>query len=301
MNAWILVGEKSRNLKDIKKFTDRFKNKGINMTAVNTEDIDVFCDSDKTHIFVKGIKTEIPPFVISAYFGNITSHNLAVSRMLEGKNTIVINGAQCIISAGNKLETYLTVSQNMDISVPKTMLYTPYLTKDFVEKKFPYPVVLKINNGSQGSGVELAENFEEIMSLSEELSKKYNDDVLIQEYISSSKGKDLRVILCGGKFITSFVRSNSKSFKSNLSEGGKIDFISAEEKLIEYAEKIGTLLNINLGSVDFLLGEKGEYIFCEANAMPGNSYSEAAKKEGIKDPFDDVVENILEQTKKNGF
>ena len=56
MNAWILVGEKSRNLKDIKKFTDRFKNKGINMTAVNTEDIDVFCDSDKTHIFVKGIK-----------------------------------------------------------------------------------------------------------------------------------------------------------------------------------------------------------------------------------------------------
>ena len=61
--------------------------------------------------------------------------------------------------------------------------------------------MLKINNGSQGSGVELAENFEEIMSLSEELSKKYNDDVLIQEYISSSKGKDLRVILCGGKIL----------------------------------------------------------------------------------------------------
>ena len=53
MNAWILVGEKSRNLKDIKKFTDRFKNKGINMTAVNTEDIDVFLRQRQNTYFCK--------------------------------------------------------------------------------------------------------------------------------------------------------------------------------------------------------------------------------------------------------
>lgn len=298
MEAWILVGEKSRNLKDIKKFIGRFKNRGINMTAVNAEDIEVFCGGDERHIFIKGDETKVPSFVISAYFGNITSHNLAVSRMLEGKNTIVINGAQCIISAGNKLETYFAVARHTSLAVPKTMLYSSCLTKEFTEKNFSYPVVLKINNGSQGSGVETADSFEEIVNISEELMKKYNDEVLIQEYISYSKGKDLRVILCGGEFVTAFVRSNSKSFKSNLSEGGKIEFVSADKELIEYAEKIGALLNMNLGSVDFLFGENGEYVFCEANAMPGISYSEAAKKAGIKDPFDRIVENILGQAEK---
>ncbi len=54
---------------------------------------------------------------------------------------------------------------------------------------------------------------------------------------------------------------------------------------------------MNLGSVDFLLGENGNYYLCEANAMPGNSYSEAAKAQSIKDPFDDVIKNIIEQIK----
>jgi RimK family alpha-L-glutamate ligase len=296
MDAWILVGEKSRSLKDIDKFINRFKAKGINMQKISVEDIAVLFPCEKDSVFLCGKKTKLPPFVMSAYFGNINEHSLAVSHMLEGKDTLAINSARCIASAADKLKTYITVSTNLpQISVPKTMLWKNTMTEEFISENFSYPLILKINHGSKGNGVELVSSYDELLKTAEELKKIFNDSVLIQQYIAASRGIDIRLILCGGKFITAFRRTNSTSFKSNLSEGGKIEFITPPPFLAEAAEKTGALLDMNIGSIDFLSDGKGSFIFCEANAMPGNSYSEAAQKAGIADPFDAVISNIAQQ------
>ena len=279
MKAWILVGEKSRNLKDIDKFINRFKQYGINMEKVDAKNIDVSCKTGINTVMLNGKETPFPSLVISAYFGNTDEHNLAVSRLLEGKNTLSMNSAYCISTARDKLSVYILVNTNVSyVKIPKTMLFGTDTNQSIIEDHFSYPVIVKINKGSKGNGVELAYSHEELILAVQLLKEKYNDDILIQEYISSSKGQDLRIILCGGKYITSFIRSNKESFKSNLAKGGNIDFISIPDFLVDTAEKIASLLDMNIGSVDFLFGKNNSYYFCEANAMPGNSYSESAKE-----------------------
>jgi len=298
MNAWILVGEKSRLLKDIDKFINRFKEKGIYMAKITSGNISLADTGNKNTVFIDGKETHLPKLVISAYFGNIDEHNLAVSKMLEEKNTLSMNSAYCIYTCRDKFAVYNLLKNIKTVQIPKTMMFSSKTDKAFIENSFSYPLVLKINKGSKGNGVELIKSYEHLIETAELFTEKYNDDILIQEYISSSEGQDLRIILCGGKYITSFVRSNSKSFKSNLAEGGYIDFFTVPAYLIETAEKIARTLDMNIGSVDFLMGENNTFYFCEANAMPGNSYSEAAKEKGLHDHFDDVIENIINQINK---
>ena len=298
MKAWILTGEKSHHLKDIDKFVDRFKKYSIDMEKINVSSIDIINTDDKDLISVNGQFVNVPPLIISAYFGNIDFKSLMATKILENKNTLIFNSSYCIETARNKLKTYIIADNlNCGILSPKTMVLTENSSQQFIENNFSYPLILKINSGSKGDGVEIAENYNYLIKKANALKEKYNDEILIQEYISSSKGVDIRVIVCGGKYITSFRRENSKSFKSNLADGGSIRFASPDEKIIKAAEKIASALDMNLGSVDFLLGENGNYYLCEANAMPGNSYSEAAKAQSIKDPFDDVIKNIIEQIK----
>ena len=298
MNGWIIVGEKSRNLKDVDKFIDRFRKYSIDMDKVSASDISLSDTQNPDTVFVDGKETHLPQLVISAYFGNIDKHNLDVSRMLESKNTLSMNSAYCIEICRDKFKVYDILNQNYpSIKIPKTIVFSAETDKDFIENSFSYPLIVKINKGSKGNGVELVSSYEELVDTANKFKTQFSDDILIQEYISTSEGKDLRIILCGGKYITSFIRSNNSSFKSNLAEGGSIDFITPPLFLISQAEKIGKALDMNIGSVDFLIdGDK--YYFCEANAMPGNSYSEAAKEKGLKDPFDDVIENIINQTNK---
>ena len=298
MNSWILVGEKSRSLKDIDKFINRFKENDIDMQKVSAEDISLDDTNNPDTVFVNNTETHLPNLVISAYFGNIDEHNLCVSKMLEDKNTLSMNSSFCISVCRDKHAVYTLLNESdINIRIPKTILLSAETDKELIESTFSYPFIIKINKGSKGDGVELANSYEDFISILHLFKEKFDDKILLQEYISSSEGKDLRIILCGGKYITAFIRRNDQSFKSNLAEGGSIDFITPPQLLISQAGKIGKVLDMNIGSVDFLIGENGNYYFCEANAMPGNSYSEAAKEKGIKDPFDDVIKNIINQIK----
>lgn len=148
-------------------------------------------------------------------------------------------------------------------------------------------------------GVETADNFSEAITKAEFLKKKFNDDIIFQEYIKSSYGKDLRFIICGGKYITSFIRSSSEGFTSNVAQGGKITPFPADTGLIAAAEKLAALLDINLGSIDFHFGSDNRFYFCESNGMPGLNYTQAYTDLGLENPMNLICRNIKKQIENN--
>lgn len=295
MEIYLLLGEKSAALKDIDIFCDAFEKNGIKLKKVMTDTIDISYPFNG-QISVNGQKCPLPDAVISAYFGNMNDYNLYVTRYFESMGVLCINTADCIIDARDKLKAMLKISQNLpNIKIPDSLLLSPNTTAEFIKEKMSFPCIIKILNGSKGIGVELCQSAEEAIKKATEFKEKYGDSTMLQKYIRSSKGRDIRFIVCDGKYIVSFIRQNSESFLSNVAKGGEIIPYTPKYEEIKAAESIAALLNINLGSVDFLTDKNGELVFCEANAMPGLNYTQAFIKAGLENPLNAIVKNIKNQ------
>lgn len=96
---------------------------------------------------------------------------------------------------------------------------------ELIEKHLGFPVVVKTLSGSQGSGVFLSENkssFKDLMELIEATNKTAN--IVLQEFISGSHGRDLRVFTIGGRVVATMLRTAQEGeFKANFSIGGTVE------------------------------------------------------------------------------
>jgi len=213
---------------------------------------------------------------------------LAVIRHLENQGVIVINPSSSVELAKDKLATIQILNSN-NIPIPKTMLAKFPIEIKQVEKEFDYPFVLKKVSGTQGKGIFLIEkkaHMEDITELIQH-SKDYRSDLIIQEFIKPSKGRDIRVIIIGGKPIGAMLRTAPRGrFKSNFSAGGKVENFELNKNIEWIAIESTRILGLDVSGVDILFnGDK--YIICEVNSSPG--FEGFEKATGIN-----IAENILQ-------
>ena len=136
-----------------------------------------------------------------------------------------------------------------------------------------YPVVLKTLHGEGGDGVFLVDSEPELKRMiSLFRAFKPGDQMIAQQAIMSSKGRDMRVMVSGNGFIGAFMRNNPSGFKSNVHQGGRVEDYDPPEHVKEAAVKFARAIGMVIGGVDFLFGEKeGEFYLCEANSSIGMS------------------------------
>ena len=84
--------------------------------------------------------------------------------------------------------------------------------------------------GTQGRGVVLTETMEAAISAIETM-KKIDANILIQEFISESKGEDIRAIVVGDKVVASMKRkAKPGEFRSNVHLGGSVENYELNEQ-----------------------------------------------------------------------
>ena len=127
-----------------------------------------------------------------------------------------------------------------------------------------WPIVIKEAYGSFGEQVYLANNLQEANRIIDRLGYK---DFLIQEFIASSKGKDIRINVVGDKAVASMLRENKNDFRSNISNGGNGTNYSPKQEYINLAIKAKKALGLDFAGVDVLFGGNGP-IICEINSNP---------------------------------
>ena len=89
---------------------------------------------------------------------------------------------------------------------------------------------------------------------------------LYQEYIGNKFGEDIRVIVIGGKAVSSMRRKNDKDFRSNIALGGKGEKIELRKEYKDVAENCAKVLGLDYCGVDLLSGSNDEPIVCEVNS-----------------------------------
>jgi ribosomal protein S6--L-glutamate ligase len=219
---------------------------------------------------VRDIDAVIPRIGTSSTF-----YGTAVLRQLEMMGVYTPNPSDAVLRARDKLRC-LQILAAQGIDMPVTVFGdNPDDTEDVLALLGDPPHVIKLNEGSQGTGVVLAEKRAASQSVIEAFRGLYAN-FLVQEFVAEAKGSDLRCFVVGNQVVAAMQRDSSPGdFRANLHRGGsaKAATLSADEERIAVAA--AGALGLGVAGVDLLRSNRGPLLL-EVNASPGLEGIEAA-------------------------
>ena len=90
-----------------------------------------------------------------------------------------------------------------------------------IERVGGVPIIIKLLEGTQGVGVILAESVKIAEAIIETLQST-RQNVLVQKFVSESKGRDIRAFVVGDRVVAAIRRvAQGQEFRSNVHQGGK--------------------------------------------------------------------------------
>ncbi len=130
------------------------------------------------------------------------------------------------------------------------------------------PLIIKLQQGAQGIGTMIAETPQAVTSLLETLWAM-GQDIILQEYIRESKGRDTRAIVVGGRVVAAMRRqAKAGEFRSNLHRGGLGVRVELDKSYAQAAISATHIMGLEVAGVDMLESRKGPKIL-EINSSPG--------------------------------
>lgn len=215
-------------------------------------------------IFYDGKELEPPRFFWPA-MTNTDSYSF--------ENILMETGAECILNLNDvaavhsKAISYARLSKE-GIPVPRSLIFFEKADKESITDTFAYPFVVKPDTGTGGAGVALIRTEAELDAYMDKLIS--GSTYIAQEYIATSKGRDLRVVMLGGEKLFAMQRTagNPDEFRSNVHVGGTAKEVEIDENTLALCKKIAGLYDLDLLGIDLLFGEDG-FVVTEVNNFPG--------------------------------
>ncbi len=280
--GWILVKQKFVDSYETNRIVHEFEKQKISIQLIDPNEIDIFVNKEnKQSILVNGEYLPLPKFVFPRTGSGTTYHIKAVIRHFERMGVPVINSSESIDNVKDKLYSHQILAQS-NLDIPNTMLLKHPIDIDFVQKHLGFPVIVKTISGSYGRGVFLAENkkqFKQLLTMAELTKPGYN--IIIQEFVKDTWGKDLRVLVVNGKVIGCMMRqSKDDDFRANISRGGEGFPYEVNEQIEWLSSEASKALGLDIAGVDLLFDGEG-YKICEVNSNPGFEGMETFTKKNI--------------------
>ena len=280
--GWLLCKPKFQNSYETQRLLEEFKNQDIKVKLIDPNEIDIFVNKEnKQSILVNGESLPLPKFVFPRTGSGTTYHIKAVIRHFERMGVPVINGSDAIDNVKDKLYSHQILAQS-NLDIPKTMLLKHPIDVDFVQKHLGFPVIVKTISGSYGRGVFLAETkkqFKQLLTMAELTKPGYN--IIIQEFIKDTWGKDLRVLVVNNKVVGCMMRqATDDDFRANITRGGEGIPYEVNEQIEWLSSESSKALDLDIAGVDLLFSGEG-YKICEVNSNPGFEGMETYTKKNI--------------------
>ena len=207
----------------------------------------------------------LPDAVIPRVGANVDYFGLAVMRQLETLGVKVFNPSASIEISRDKLYTHQVLAA-AGIPIPKSVLSRWPFDYTYIERHFGYPVILKATSGSKGDAVWKIDSREQLTELMSGLDT--SRPLIFQEFLSDTKGRDLRCFVVGNRVVAAMMRIAQSGFKANVHQGGSVMNVVCGEALSSLAVDTAQLCLLDCTGVDVLL-DRNSYKICEVNSSPG--------------------------------
>ncbi|MDO6489806.1 MULTISPECIES: RimK family alpha-L-glutamate ligase [unclassified Cellulophaga] len=249
-------------------------------------------DTPKVYLNEEDITNEFDA-IIPRIGNKVTRHGAAVVREFELNGVFTTVKSLSIIKARNKVKT-LQIMSRCGVPIPETLFsINPNNIESQIALLGGTPVIIKLQEGTQGLGVILAETKKSAKSIIDTFYKM-DTSILIQKFIAESNGEDIRIFVVGNKIVASMKRtSEAGEFRSNVHRGATAQMIEPTAFECKIALRAVKQLDLGVAGVDLIRSKNGPLLI-EVNASPGLEGIESAT--GIN-----VAEKIIEYVEKNAF
>jgi|688.fasta_scaffold197387_4 RimK family alpha-L-glutamate ligase len=278
MDLWILQARPTNQLEpyELTRLREEARELGLRVDVVAPQEIDLIVSSGgRRSIRRCGSEVDLPDALLPRTGSATDYFGLAILRQLEQLGVSTVNSSRSIEAVKDKLFAHQILTQ-MNLPIPRTMLARFPVDVQLVADQIGFPCVIKMLTGSYGEGVVLSSDphsFRDLMELISSLDR--SQTLILQQYIGSRPGEDLRVWVVGGKVLGAMLRrSTDGSFKANISRGGDGQAYPLNAEIERLALGCAKALELEIAGVDLLFNDDG-YSVCEVNSAPGFAGFEA--------------------------
>ena len=258
-----------------KRIADACRLRGHSVDVYDPTRFSLIVENASGEVRYKGRELTTLDAIIPRIGTSMTLVGTAIVRQLELRGILVLNGSHAITVARDKLRALQVLARN-NVPIPKTaFVKSGDDILPVIEALGGAPLILKVLEGTQGIGVMLADTRRVAQSIIETL-ESVNQDVILQQFVGESRGRDVRAFVVGGRVVAAMRRTaTGDEFRSNVHRGGTTESVKLDAAYEDAALRAARILGLHVTGVDMLESEAGPLVM-EVNSSPGLEGIEAA-------------------------
>ena len=264
------------------------QDRGHDVKVLNTLRFGIDLSGDEPDLQYRGKRLSEYDAVLPRIGNSITYFGTAVVRQFEQMDVYTPNTAYGITNSRDKLRATQILSRH-NIAMPATTFVRDRADViPAIERVGGAPVVIKLLEGTQGIGVILAPELKVAEAIIETLQST-RQNVLIQRFVSESRGRDIRGLVVGDRVVAAMRRvARGDEFRSNVHRGGSVEPVSLPPEYERVAVRSAQIMGLRVAGVDMLEGRDGPLVM-EVNSSPGLEGVESATKLDVAGAIIDYI------------
>ena len=264
---------------------------GHSVRVLNTLNFSLLVERAQPRLFYRDRMLSHYDAAIPRIGASVSSFGTAVVRQLEQMGVFTLNSAQAIGTSRDKLRAFQILSAHEIAFPPTAFVRDRESARSALEQVGGAPVIIKLTEGSQGAGVILADTKKTAEAIIEAFLVA-RQDIIVQKFVSESRGHDLRALVVGDRVVAAMRRRAAPDeFRSNVHRGGRTERARLSPELEALALKSAQILGLRVAGVDLIESDDGPLVL-EVNSSPGLEGIESAT--GI-DVASAIVEHLESQ------
>lgn len=168
---------------------------------------------------------------------------------------------------------------------PRYILSDGYADYELLSASLGKRMVAKGLEHSMGREIFLIERKEDLLKLQSYGKEK---EWLIEEFVETSYGRDVRVYSIRGEVVGCMKRQSENDFRANVALGAGVTAYETTEEIRRIAKDIYEQTKLDFVGIDLLYG-KDCFYFCEINVMPGLEGIEKASGVNVAGKMMDTI------------
>lgn len=264
--------------------------RGHEVRVLNTLRFAIDLSGDDPDLQYRGRPLSDYDAILPRIGNSITYFGTAVVRQFEQMDVYTPNTSNGISNARDKLRATQILSRH-NIAMPATAFVRNRAdVRPAIERVGGAPVVIKLLEGTQGIGVILAPEVKVAEAIIETLHSA-NQNVLIQRFVSESRGRDIRALVVGDRVVAAMRRTaTGDEFRSNVHRGGTVEPVELSADFEQAAVRSAQIMGLRVAGVDMLEGPDGPLVM-EVNSSPGLEGIETATQLDVAGAIVDYIAN----------
>ncbi len=282
----IVILSRSAKVPSTRRLVEAAKARGHGVRVYDPVKVEMHLDGKSASLFHHQKRLRGCDVVIPRIGQSVNVYGLAVVNQWAVKGVALMNDAQAIAQARNKMRSLQLLSKN-GIDIPATVMAREARDlKAMVKLVGGVPVLVKLLQGQDKSGMMVCETLQSLEAALEAVLG-LGHQIIVQQYVRK-RGQDLRVVVVGGEAVAAVRRlPRVGRMAHTLLRGARLEAVKLTEAQQFAAVKAAKLMGLEVAAVDLLDTRTGPKVF-EVNASPAISLMEQAT--GV-----DVAGRIIER------